>query len=133
MAAGTQIIVRLISSEDHIISKKDLLQTIRDTGTDRYDKDKKQVFDYFYGPHRVEFFSTIVEEADVEDAIKRMKDEFGAKTLGDRQKFVTPDIAILYKADECDMVQHVYEERLTSDCFRFRKNPKSALIEVREV
>ena len=133
MTTGKQLIVRLISSEDHAVSKEELLQTIKETGTDRYDTERKQIFDYFYGPHRVDFFGTIVETPELESSLQKLKDEFSAKAMGDRQKHVVPDIAIIYNTGRCDMVQHVYDGRLTSDCFRFIGAPIEALEEVREI
>ncbi len=128
-----QLIVRLISSKDHDMSKAELIKLVRETGSDRYDKNRKQMFDDFYGKHNIDFFGTIVEEAKLDDYIAEMEHEFGTKTLGDRKRRVEPDIAIMYNASNCNMVQHVYEDRLTSDCFQFISSPKEALEEVREL
>lgn len=133
MSGTKQYIVRLVSSEDHDLSRKELSKIIRETGRDRYDEKRKQMFDDFYGKHQVDFFGTIVEATDLDKQIKHMQQAFGGKTLGDRGKHVTPDIAIIYNANGCNMIQHVYEDRLTSDCFQFVGSAKNALEEVREL
>lgn len=133
MSLGKQYIVRLISSQDHTVSKQELIQTIRETGTDRYDKDHKQIFDYFYGPHKVDFFGIAVSKDDLEDFIITEVETFGHKTMGDRNTFIRPDICIIYDSGKCEMVKNVYEDKVDSDCFRFKTKPLNALIEVREV
>lgn len=128
-----QYIVRLISSKDHDLSKQEILAHIKNIGKDRYDPDRKQIFDDFYGKHKVDFFGTIVEAKKLNKYLTDMKKDFGNKTMGDREKRVIPDIALIYKATHCQMIQHVYEDRLTSDCFQFIGNAKDALEEVREL
>ncbi len=128
-----QYIVRLISSRDHDISNQEILAHIKKVGKDRYDPERKQIFDDFYGKHNLDFFGTIVEAAELEDYLAKMKKDFGNKTMGDRNKRVVPDIALIYKANHCQMIQHVYEDRLTSDCFHFIGDAKDALEEVREI
>ena len=111
----------------------ELVRTIEDIGWDKYDKDRDQIFDAFYGKHNVDFFGTITQ-ADVLNAeIVKMKREFGAKTKGDRGRVITPDIAIIYRADRCRMIEQVYENRATSDCFQFLTNPKDAFVKVRTI
>ncbi len=128
-----QYIVRLISSEDHDMPKQELIKQIRETGRDRYDVNRKPIFDDFYGKYKVDFFGTLVEATDLNKSISKMKNEFAEKTHGDRDRKITPDIALIYKADRCRMVQRVYEDQLASDCFQFLGNPKEALEEVREI
>lgn len=133
MSTTKQYIVRLISSKDHDMSRSELVKVIQETGRDRYDENRKQIFDDFYGRHNVDFFGTIVEAAELDKSILKMQKEFGTKTLGDRAKHVIPDVAIIYSANGCNMIQHVYEDRLTSDCFQFVGSAKDALQEVREL
>lgn len=128
-----QYIVRLISSGDHDISKQQLIKQIKKTGRDRYDTNRKQIFDDFYAKHNVDFFGTLVGVSDLNKSINKLKREFSTKTLGDREKQIQPDIAIVYRAEKCRMVQHVYGGRPTSDCYQFIADPRETLVEVREI
>ena len=50
-------LIRLISSKDHDISRDELVEIIRRTGTDRYDADRKHIFYDHYGKHDFDFFA----------------------------------------------------------------------------
>lgn len=126
-------IVRLISSKDHAISKEELLAVIRATGSDRYDENRKQLFNKFYKKHNVDFFGTLAPDGQLDATLQRLKHEFAAKSRGDRGQSVVPDVAILYKADRCEMVEYVYEGVVESDCFRFKTDAKDAFKDVQEV
>jgi len=126
-----QYLVRLISSEQHHISRDELMRRIRETGSDRYDPNKDQIFPDFYGKYDVDFFAMPCEGDNLDNVISQMAQEFPAKTMGDRGESVHPDIAIVYDATQCEMIKNVYDELETSDCYSFRHDPKHALVEVR--
>lgn len=131
---ASEYVVRLISSRDHpAMSKSKLLEKIKTSGTDRHDKQRRQLFDDFYAKHGVDFFGTTVNGNDLEATIEKLKREFSDKTLGDRGGRVVADIAIVYKAEKCEMIPRVYEDQVNSDCFRFKEGPKAALESVREI
>lgn len=115
------------------MSINELIEIIKKTGTDRYDPDRKQIFDHFYGKHDVHFFAEAVAAEDLEEKLKENIKRFPERTKGDRGVAVVPDIAIIYDASKCEMIMNVYDDHDTSDCFRFKSNPKDALIEVREL
>ena len=129
----SKVIVRLVSSEDHALSHDELVTQIRTLGTDRYDPDKTPIFNDFYVKHKIDFFGTMEEEDGLGAKLVHLKKEFAEKTLGDRGRLVTPDIAILYKPDQCEMIHGVYEGLIMSDCFRFRGKALDALQGVREI
>jgi hypothetical protein len=115
------------------MSRGDLISMIQEIGTDRYDVNRKQIFDAFYQHHHIDFFGTVVTDDQIDAKIPELKKEFVAKTEGDRAEAVTPDIAIIYDADQCEMVENVYEGVKESDCFRFKVSAKDALKEVIEI
>lgn len=126
-------IVRLISSKDHAMNKEELLKTIRQTGTDRYDTKRKPIFDGFYSQHKIDFFGTVVERDKLDSAVSKLKVEFATKTKADRGRSVQPDIMLIYKTQECEMVPNVYADVAESDCFCFKSTPLKALEEVKEI
>ncbi|MCA9309540.1 hypothetical protein KC973_04115 [Candidatus Saccharibacteria bacterium] len=126
-------LIRLISSEDHDISRDELVELIKETGTDRYDPDRKQVFDHFYGKHNVHFFAEKTDSDDYESLLQESITRLPERTKGDRGKAVFPDIAIVYDAAKCEMIMNVYDDHEASDCFRFKGNPRDALVEVRKL
>lgn len=123
--------VRLISSAQHDVSKQELIDVIRKTGTDKYDPNRQKIFDDYYKSFVIDFFGSKTQ--DVEKDLAQLQKEFMQKTLGDRGESVSADIAILYKESSCTMVQHVYPGQEQSDCYVFKSDPKDALIEVREI
>lgn len=126
-------LLRLIASSDHSDSVDHLVSLIKMHGTDRYDAEKKQLFDDFYAEHDVDFFAEKVDESNLENVLTRMADEFPQKTLEDRARSVYPDIAIIYDASKCRMIEHVYDNLKTSDCYQFTTDPREALVEVRKL
>jgi len=126
-------LIRLISSEDHSISRDKLIDLIKKTGTDRYDPQREQIFNHFYGKHDVHFFADRTDEENYEGTLQENIKKLPSRTKGDRGKAVTPDIAIVYDASKCEMIMNVYDDHETSDCYRFIGNPKDALIEVRKI
>lgn len=129
----SKYLIRVLSSKDHDMSQDELVALIKKTGTDRYDPERKQIFDHFYGKHDVHFFADRTEDDDYEEKLAEVVRLFPKKTKGDRSIAVVPDIAIVYDASKCEMVMNVYDDHETSDCFRFKGNPKDALIEVRKI
>jgi len=127
------VLVRLISSADHAVSRDELVKTIETTGTDRYDATRKQQFDDFYAKHDIDFFATPVDESEMEDRLKELIREFSSKTASDRGRAIAPDIAIIYYAGRCKMMENIYNNTASSDCYQFIGNPLEALSEVRLV
>lgn len=126
-------LIRLLSSNDHDMTCDELIHKIQKTGTDRYDPERKQVFDHFYARHDVQFFAEKTAEDDYEPILQKLIEKFPGRTKGDRGRAVVPDIAIVYDAQKCEMIMNVYDDHETSDCFRFIGNPKDALVEVRKI
>ena len=126
-------LVRLISSSDHAISQDELIEIIKNTGTDRYDTQRLQQFNDFYANHNVDFFAESTDKEHIELKIKQMAAEFPDKTRSDRQMALRPDIAIVYDAAKCRMIKDVYESQSHSDCYQFITKPIDALIEVRSL
>lgn len=124
-------LIRLISSKDHHISRDKLVNIIRTTGTDRYDPNRKTVFDEYYGKHEFDFFagasSTETLENDIEEAVRLLP----SRTKGDRGYEVHPDILVVYDADKCTELDGVYDYKTGSDCYKFKSSPLEALVEVR--
>ena len=120
-------IVRLISSEDHNISKSELLRKIKSTGSDKYDSGHKQIFNDFYKKHDVDFFGIAIDDGKLNASLPQLKRGFAQKTQGDRGRRVVPDIAIIYKVDGCEMITNVYKNVVASDCFRFKTNAMTLL------
>ena len=128
-----QVLIRLISSREHDMPRDNLVKLIRSSGSDRYDSERKQVFDDFYGKHNIDFFGTLVPEKNLEKELTRAIKELPQKTLGDRKYAIYPDIAIIYDPRKCTMIKNVYGWGESSDCYKFAGNPKDALIEVRSL
>lgn len=126
-------LIRVLSSKQHNMSADELIEVIKTTGTDRYDQNRKQIFDHFYGKHDVHFFAEKATEADFEEKLKETIERFPERTKGDRGVAVVPDIVIIYDASKCKMIMDVYDDHKTSDCYQFMTNPKAALIEVRAI
>lgn len=124
-------LVRLISSSEHNVSKEELINKIKKTGTDRYNPERKQIFDDYYSKFQVDFFATECQKNDLEHCIHKSLTEFPTKTLGDRKYAVKPDIVIIYDSSKCEMIPNVYPKLQTSDCYRFKDSPKDAFLEVR--
>lgn len=126
-------LIRLISSKDHDISRDELADIIRKTGTDRYDKKRKHVFFDYYGKHDFDFFAgeSSVEtlEKDINEAVRLLP----SRTKGDRGYEVKPDIIIIYDSSKCIELDGVYDYKSGSDCYKFKSNPLDALIEVRVI
>jgi len=133
MIENNKFLIRLLSSKDHNMSVDELIKIIKETGTDRYDKQRKQIFDHFYKKHNVHFFAEQTSEDNFEPKLNEALKMFPERTKGDRQIAVIPDIAIIYDASKCEMIMNVYDDHETSDCFRFKSDPKDALIEVRKI
>lgn len=114
--------------------KDDLIKIIEATGSDKYDKNNSGIFSEFYKKFNGDFFGTYVDEqSDLGMELSRLKQEFSEKTLGDRNESITPDLAIVYRADECRMVKDVYEEQEESDLFVFKTSAKNAFLKVVEI
>jgi hypothetical protein len=128
-----EVLIRLVSSGDHKLGRDELVKIIRSTGTDRYDPDRKQMFDDFYGKHRVDFFAGSATKENLEKEISEAIEKLPARTKGDRGYEVVPDILILYDASKCEMIDGVYDYKSGSDCYRFITKPIDALLEVREI
>lgn len=126
-------LIRVLSSKDHDMSQDELITLIKKTGTDRYNPERKQIFNDFYGKHDVHFFADRTADEDYEDKLTEVIRLFPKRTKGDRNVAVIPDIAIIYDASKCEMIMNVYDDHETSDCFRFKSIPKDALIEVRKL
>ena len=126
-------LIRLISSKDHDISRDELVEIIRRTGTDRYDADRKHIFYDHYGKHDFDFFaeksSTKTLEKDIKEAVKLLP----SRTKGDRGYEVNPDIVIIYDGDKCIELDGVYDYKSGSDCYKCKISPLDALIEVRTI
>ena len=128
-----KLVFRLLSSNEHNLTVDELIDVIEKTGTDRYDKSRKQVFDDFYGKHDFDFFGTETDDKNADKDITYWVSEFPKKTLGDRKYEVHPDIAIIYRSDRCKMIKNVYDYQEHSDCYKFVGSPLEALIEVRKL
>ncbi len=126
-------LIRLISSEDHDISRDELVNIIRKTGTDRYDRRRKHIFFDFYGKHDFDFFAGRSSTESLEEDIKEAVRLFPERTKGDRGNAVHPDIVIIYDSSKCTELDGVYDYKSGSDCFKFKTNPLDALVEVRVV
>jgi hypothetical protein len=126
-------LIRLISSKDHNISHDELIEKIKNTGTDWYDPKRKHLFHDFYGRHDFDFFAqkSIIEtlEADIQEAVKLFPD----RTKGDRRYAVVPDIVIIYDGEKCAELDGVYDYKSGSDCFKCKTSPKDVLLEVRVI
>jgi hypothetical protein len=124
-------LIRLISSKDHDISRNELIDVIKKTGTDRYNPKRQHIFYDHYGKHDFDFFAgqSSVEtlEADIKEAARLLP----SRTKGDRGYEVNPDIVIIYDGDKCTELDGVYDYKSGSDCFKFKVSPLDALIEVR--
>ncbi|MCL0138145.1 hypothetical protein M2T37_28090, partial [Klebsiella pneumoniae] len=59
-------LLRVISSSDHDLSKDQLIDLIQKTGSDRYDKTRKQMFDGFYSQYNVDFFAVSADESNLD-------------------------------------------------------------------
>jgi hypothetical protein len=127
------VLLRLISSSEHNMSRTELVDLISAIGTDRYDSNRKQVFDDFYGKHRVDFFAERFSQKDLEVALIEAIEKLPSRTKGDRGYEVVPDIVIIYDASKCEMIDGVYDYKSGSDCYRFKNKPIDALLEVREI
>lgn len=124
-------LVRLISSEEHpTMSAVSLLNLIAKIGIDRYDPARKSIFTEHYDGHVIDFFATAVDHRPTIKELKVLQHEFLAKSAGDREPAIKPDIAIIYDASKCEMVQNVYPGVVESDCYRFISDPKEALVDV---
>ena len=126
-----RILIRLISSQDHDISRDELVKIILTTGTDRYNPDRKHIFYSHYGKHDFDFFagaSTVDSlEKDLEEAVRLLP----SRTKGDRGYEVVPDIAVIYDGDRCIELDGVYDYKSGSDCYKCKISPLDALLEVR--
>jgi len=126
-------LIRLISSKNHGISRDELVKIIKNTGKDWYDPKRKHVFYDYYGKHEFDFFAQKSNTESLEKDIKEAVKLFPSRTKGDRGYEVHPDIIIIYKSDECEELDGVYDYKSGSDCYKFKSNPLQALIEVRTI
>ncbi len=126
-------LIRLISSEDHDIACDELVDNIKRTGTDRYDKERKYIFFDHYGKHDFDFFAGTSTIETLENDIKEAVRLFPERTRGDRGIAVHPDIVIIYDSSKCTELNGVYDYKSGSDCFKFKTNPLDALVEVRVI
>lgn len=124
-------LIRLISSKDHDITRDNLIEIIKNTGTDRYDQKRQHIFYDHYGKHDFDFFagqsSTETLEDDIIEAVRLLP----SRTKGDRGYEVNPDIVIINDGDKCTELDGVYDYKSGSDCFKCKISPLDALIEVR--
>jgi hypothetical protein len=124
-------LIRLISSQDHDISRDELIKIIQETGTDRYNSDRKHIFHDHYGKHDFDFFAGASTadslEKDLEEAVKLLP----SRTKGDRGYEVVPDIAIIYDGNKCIELDGIYDYKSGSDCYKCKVSPLDALLEVR--
>jgi hypothetical protein len=125
-------LIRLISSKDHAMSRDELVEVIKQTGTDRYDDQRKHIFYDHYGKFDFDFFaekSTIKTLGDdIEEAVRLLP----SRTKGDRGYEVHPDIAIIYDADKCIELDGDYDYKSGSDCYKCKTSLLDALVEVRK-
>jgi hypothetical protein len=126
-------LIRLISSKDHSISRDELVDIIKHTGTDRYDNQRKHIFYEHYGKFDFDFFaekSTVKTlETDIGETVRLLP----SRTKGDRGYEVHPDIVIIYDADKCIELDGVYDYKSGSDCYKCKVSPLDALVEVRKI
>ena len=124
-------LIRLISSQDHDISRDELIEIIKNTGTDRYDADRQHIFYDHYGKHDFDFFAGSSTTDSLEADIKEAVELFPSRTKGDRGYEVHPDIVVIYDGDKCTELDGVYDYNSGSDCYKCKVSPLDALLEVR--
>ena len=119
------IVMRCLGSQDHPQrTTQELVEIIKQTGTDRYDPKRKIIFHKFYAKHNPDLFASPVKVSENTPSMAEVLKKFYTKTTGDRKIGVRADIVVFYDPKKLEMVKHVYKGQEESDLFKF-KNPKN--------
>lgn len=128
---GQNIAIRGISLTDHpAYSPEQLIETILNLGTDRYDSQKAGVAHDFYQNYDIDLFAVPYDFEKGRAIFEEMLKDFYEGALEDRGYRLRLDLLLVYNLEHLLFVPVHYEENdFGNDAFRFknRNNKTSAL------
>lgn len=127
---STRRLIRLISSQDHHLTRNQLVAILQKTGSDRYDSARKTVAHDYYKNYQFDFFAEQSHVETLEDDIKKAIKLFPSRTKGDRRDETHPDIAFIYDRDKYEEFDGVYDYTSGNDCYQCKTSGLDALVEV---
>lgn len=104
------LVIRCLSLQDHPgMQIDDLIHIISESGTDRYDKNRKMsVAHDFYTEKGVELFATPYDGK--AETITEIIEDMYESTLGDRGYSLKVDLMVIYDQDQLELVPIKYDD-----------------------
>ncbi len=132
---GKKLCIRALGSQDHHLSKEELIQKIIKKGTDKYDNNKKSFWQSWevYKDKGIDLFACFKEIKEDFHFMHEVIGDFYEGALADRGYSVRVDILLFYDPDKLEMIPIGYaEDDIGQDAWRFKfpKKKKDALVAV---
>jgi hypothetical protein len=123
-----EVVIRCLSTVDHDLGLDELVEKIKETGTDKYDQAREGV-GYFEGK-QIDFFGLPADLSRDKPIMEEFIDDFYESAFQDRGKRMRIDLVLVYDKSKLEMVEHLYEGHAESDGFIFKDatNKPAALL-----
>ncbi|MAF36003.1 hypothetical protein CL622_02695 [archaeon] len=130
---GKTVCIRAVGSQDHTFSHDEVIQRIKNTGTDRYDTTKKSFWenDKVYLKKGIDMFACLQEITKDFHFMHEVIKDFYESAPGDRGFTVHVNILLLYDASKLKMIPIKYaKDDIGEDAWKFNdsKRKKEALL-----
>ena len=132
---GKKVCIRALGSQDHQLSKDELIERIIKSGTDKYDLQRKSFWHEWnvYKDKRIDLFACFKEITEDFHFMHEVISDFYEGALADRGYAVYVDILLLYDPERLEMIPIQYaEDDIGEDAWRFKfpQQKKEALLAV---
>src|SRR3989338_4155747 len=119
---GKKVCIRALGSQDHKLSKEELVQKIIEQGTDKYDSNKKGFWHDWeaYKDKGIDLFACYKEVTTKFRFMHEVVSDFYEGALVDRGYSVRVDMLLFYNPDLLEMIPIKYAENdIGEDAWRF--------------
>ena len=135
---GKRLCIRALGSQDHSLAKGELIQRILESGTDKYDSQKKSFWHEWeiYKDKGIDLFACFKEITTNFQFMHEVIGDFYEGALADRGYSIRVDILLFYDPNKLQMIPIKYAEKdIGADAWKFRnpKRKKEALLGIIKV
>ncbi len=130
---GQKVCIRALGSQDHKLSKEDLIRKIIEQGTDKYEKDKRSFWHEWdvYKDKGIDLFACFKKITRDFHFMDEVIGDFYEGALADRGHSVRVDILLFYDPQKLEMIPIKYAEKdIGEDAwkFKFPEQKREALV-----